>query len=158
MEPSIAQVGFTVLLSLVALALFLTITFGGMFLWLSRMARQKEASARERYPDARHIDRSASFFGQESRGNAQLRGNGTLILTPSELVFEMWVVNRVMRIPLVSVTALENPTAFAGKSRFTPLLKVSYTDDQGGADSMAWQVRDLALWMRLLGEARTPGT
>ncbi len=155
MEPSFGQVVLIVVLSLVVVALFFAIAFGGAFIWLRRMARQKEASAQERYPDFRHIDRTASFFGQKSRGNAQLRGNGTLILTPSELVFEMWVINRVVRIPLASITALENPTAFAGKSRFAPLLKVSYIDDQGGADSMAWQVRDLVLWMRLLGEART---
>lgn len=147
MEPSTGQVVLIVVLSLLGAAIF----FGGALIWLRRLARQKEASARERYPDARQIDRSASFFGQESRGNAQLRGNGTLILTPSELIFEMWIVNRVFRISLASITALEQPISFAGKSRFTPLLKVSYIDEQGSADSMAWQVRDLAAWMRLLG-------
>jgi L-2-hydroxyglutarate oxidase LhgO len=67
------------------------------------VARQKEAQARERYPNARQIDRTANFFGQESRGVTQIRGNGTLILTDSDLIFEMWVPNKQLRIPLRSV-------------------------------------------------------
>jgi len=100
------------------------------------------------------IDRAASFFGQESRGATQMRGNGTLILTDTDLIFEMWVPNREFRIALRSIQSIENPTSFLGKSRFTPLLKVVYINDQGTADSMAWQVTDLSNWMRLINEAR----
>jgi hypothetical protein len=118
------------------------------------VAKQKEAHARERYPNARQIDRAASFFGQESRGATQMRGNGTLILTDSDLIFEIWAPNRQFCIPLQSIQAIENPTSFLGKSRFTPLLKVVYVNDEGTTDSMAWQVRDLGGWMRLINEAR----
>jgi hypothetical protein len=138
----------------IILVLVLAVIFGGVLVVLRNIARQKEASARERYPNARQIDRAASFFGQESRGVTQMRGNGTLILTDSDLVFEMWVPNREFRIPLRSIQAIENPNSFLGKSRFTPLLKVVYTNDQGVTDAMAWQVRDLGGWMRLINEAR----
>jgi hypothetical protein len=146
--------GFVGLL-LLALVVFFAIVFGGVFLVLRNTARQKEASARERYPDARQIDRAASFFGQESRGVTQMRGNGTLILTESDLIFEMWVPNKAFRIPLRSIQSLENPSSFLGKSRFTPLLKVVYTNEQGTMDAMAWQVPDITSWMRYINEART---
>jgi hypothetical protein len=70
------------------------------------------------------------------------------------LIFELWLPNREFRIPLRNIVTIETPTSFLGKSRFAPLLKVVYTSDQGKADSMAWQVRDLGAWMRLLDEAR----
>ena len=136
------------------LGLVFVVIFGGVFVVLRQTARRAEAGARERYPQARQVDRAASFFGQQSRGVTQLRGNGTLILTDTELVFEQWVTNQVFRIPLRSIQAIENPTSFLGKSRFAPLLKVVYTNEQGATDAMAWQVPDLGGWMRLLTEAR----
>ena len=146
-------VGFVIMLVL-GLLVFFVVLFGGIVVVLRNIARQKEASARERYPAARQIDPRASFFGQESRKGAQMRGNGTLILTDSDLIFEMWIPNKQFSIPLQSIQAIENPTWFLGKSRFTPLLKVVYINDQGATDSMAWQVADLNGWMRLINEAR----
>jgi hypothetical protein len=143
---SINIVGFVLLI--------LAVVFGVVFVVLRNIARQKEASARERYPQARQIDRAASFFGQESRGAAQVRGNGTLILTDADLIFEMWLPNREFRIPLRSIQAIENPTSFLGKSRFAPLLKVVYINEQGTTDAMAWQVPDLSRWMQLINDAR----
>ena len=149
---------FGITLSGIALVLVLllvfAVLFGGVFVVLGRTARQKEASARQRYPMAQRIDRAASFFGQQLHGVTQLRGNGTLILTDSDLIFEMWIPNTEFRIPLRSIQALENPTSFLGKSRFAPLLKVVYTNEQGSTDAMAWQVPDLSGWMRQIDEAR----
>jgi hypothetical protein len=136
------------------LILGLALVFGGVLVVLRNIAKQKEILARERYPNARQIDRTASFFGQESQGAAQMRGNGTLILTDLDLIFEMWLPNKELRIPLRNFQAIENPTSFLGKSRFTPLLKVVYINDQGKQDAMAWQVRDLSGWMRLIDEAQ----
>jgi len=137
------------------LLLVLAVVFRGVFVMLENTARQKEASARERYPNARQVDRAASFFGQKSRGATQMRGIGSLILTDSDLVFEMWVPNTEFRVPLRSIQTLENPTWFLGKSRFTPLLMVVYTNEQGTTDAMAWQVPDLSDWMRRINEARS---
>ena len=152
-ENTIGVLGLVVLLLLV-LVVFFVLVFGGVLVVLRNIARQKEARARARYPNARQIDRAASFFGQESRGGTQMRGNGTLILTDSDLIFEMWVPNKEFRIPLRSIQSLENPSSFLGKSRFTPLLKVVYTTEQGTMDAMAWQVPDLSGWMRHLNEAQ----
>lgn len=153
MEPFGSTLGITLALVL-GLVVFFVVVFGTTFMALRIIARQKEASARGRFPNARQIDRTASFFGQESRGATQMRGNGTLILTDTDLIFEMWVPNTEFRIPLQSIQAIENPTSFLGKSRFAPLLKVKYVDQQGQTDSMAWQVRDLTGWMSLINEAR----
>lgn len=150
---TLSGLGLVVVLLVVLLVFFATV-FGGTLLVLRSVARKKEASARARYPNARRIDRAASFFGQESRGRTQMRGNGTLILTDSDLVFEMWVPNKQFRIPLQKIQALENPSSFLGKSRFAPLLKVVYTGEQGTTDAMAWQVPDLSGWMRDINQAR----
>lgn len=145
---------FDLVITLVlVLTAFFVIVFGGVFLVLRNIARRKEAGAQARYPNAQLIDRAASFFGQQSHGVTQLRGNGTLILTDSDLIFEMWVPNKEFRIPLRSIHSLDNPSSFLGKSRFTPLLKVVYTNERGMTDAMAWQVPDLSGWMRLLNEA-----
>ncbi len=145
MDTAGTSIGFVIVL-----ILGFAIIFGGVLVALRKIAKQKESQARERYPNAKQIDRSASFFGQESRGITQMRGNGTLILTDSDLIFEMWLPNKQFRIPLSSIQSIENPTSFLGKSRFTPLLKVVFVNDQGIIDSMAWQVRDLSGWMRCL--------
>ena len=138
----------------VGLTLFFIVFFGGLLMILRSVALKKEADAWRRYPQARRVDRAASFFGQQSRGPGQIRGNGTLILTESELIFEMWLPRREFRIPLASIESLENPKSFLGKSRFTPLLKVVFNDQQGSKDSMAWQVRDLSGWMEQIDKAR----
>ncbi|GIW01261.1 hypothetical protein [Roseiflexus sp.] len=153
METTLAGIGQALML-LLGLAVFFALVFAGVLVVLRYTARKKEASVRERYPTARQIGR-ASFFGQESRGVAQMRGNGTLILTDSDLIFELWVPNTEFRIPLRSIQSLENPTSFLGKSRFTPLLKVVYTNAQGATDAMAWQVPDLSGWMHQINGART---
>jgi hypothetical protein len=150
---ALGGLGF-VLLLLLAFGTFFVVVFGGAFIVLKRFARQKEALAWARFPNARQIDRAASFFGQESRGVTQMRGNGLLILTDTALLFQMWVPNQEFRIPLRSIQSLENPRSFLGKSRLTPLLKVVYTNEQEVTDAMAWQVPDLAAWMRLLSAAR----
>ena len=139
---------------LAALAVFFAVVFGGALWILGRMARQKEAGARQRYPRALIIDRTASFFGQESRGATQMRGNGTLILTDSELIFEMWAPSSTFRIPLQAIQRIENPTSFLGKTRFGPLLKVQYVAEDATNEAMAWQVRDLDGWVSRINEAR----
>jgi hypothetical protein len=51
---------------------------------VSRAARKAAEAARAQYPNARHVEAGALFFGQESRGVTQMRGNGTLVFTNDE--------------------------------------------------------------------------
>jgi hypothetical protein len=115
-----------------------------VFMLLRRVARQREQAMRQRFPNARMIVRGANFFGQQSKGVIQLRGNGTLVITDTNLVFEGWMPRAEHSIPLNRITAIETPRSFLGKSIISPLLKVVYRTEAGGEDAMAWSVPDLA--------------
>lgn len=89
---------------------------------------------------------NALFFGQQSRGRGQVRGNGVLVLTPELLVFELWSPRRRFEIPVGSITAVSTPKSHLGKSRFRPLLKVEYENRGGQVDSCAWLIGNLETW------------
>ena len=133
-------------------------TFGTLaivYAVLSRAARRSEEAARREFPNAHRIEAGALFFGQRSRGAAQMRGNGTLIFAPTELVFRQWVVDREFRIPYRRIESLETPRSFLGKTQGAKLLQVNYVDGSGAQDAMAWRVRDLSATMRVIEELRT---
>lgn len=121
----------------------LLVVFTLMFLVLRSLTAQGEAAVRARYPDARLVIPSANFFGQESRGVGQLRGNGTLALTDQQIYFRKWVPVTEYTIPFASIQAIETPLAFLGKSYGRRLLKIVYLTDAGTRDSIAWYVPNL---------------
>lgn len=99
-------------------------------------------------------DESANFFGVESRGMAQVRGNGHLAASTSRILFIMWLPRRELTIPRDRVTAVERATSHLGKTMGRQLLRVRFTNDAGRPDSAAWLVRDLAAWETALGTGR----
>src|SRR5688500_13926202 len=101
---------------------FIGLIFFLVFGWLGRLSAQRGEEAQQKYPGAKAIIRGVSFFGQESHGVTQGRGNGTLILTEDKLVFERWLPRRTYEIPPASISGIETPSSFLGKSRVTPLL------------------------------------
>lgn len=130
---------FIVLIVFLGIGLTLFIVFNA----LRKVANQREAAARERFPDAVRVIRGANFFGQESKGVGQLRGNGTLVITPNEVFFELWVTKRELLISLATIQGIETPKSHLGKTYGTSLLKVVYTNEQGQPDSAAWAVANL---------------
>jgi hypothetical protein len=150
MSGNVLTVAGIVLSLLVGLA----IVFRLVFARLRRVAQRSEGDARQQYPDARLIDAGALFFGQQSRGVTQMRGNGTLIVTDSAVIFQQWVTNKEFRIPLSAIQSIENPSSFLGKWQGVPLLKINFLSDSGQADSMAWRLRDLSGVQRVIEEAR----
>jgi hypothetical protein len=122
----------------------MAVAFAAAFGWLRRLARRRYAVMMERYPNARKVIYGAHFFGQESKGVFQTRGNGTLVITDHELVFEKWVPQKEYVIPLNRIVTIEMPNSFLGKTTFTPLVKVVYRTDTGEQDAIAWSVRDAA--------------
>ena len=92
------------------------------------------------------IDESANCFGLESKGATQIRGNGCLAATRDEILFVMWIPRREIRIPRAWITSVDQAKSHLGKTMGRPLLKVSYTTDQGQPESVAWFVRDLPAW------------
>ncbi len=93
--------------------------------------------------DALCIDRSASWFGRQSQGMAQIRGNGVLVLTRKALWFRRLAPDLEITIPLESIRKISTPRSFLGKSIFRPLLRVDFVTRQGQDDAAAWYVRDL---------------
>jgi len=97
------------------------------------------------------VSESANYFGLESKGVKQIRGNGVLILTKEKLFFEMWVKPKtIVEIPINSIQKIESVKSHLRKSRFQKLLKVIFTNERRNLDSVAWLVRDLGDWMQFL--------
>ncbi|TFG03769.1 MAG: hypothetical protein EU542_00935 [Promethearchaeota archaeon] len=94
--------------------------------------------------------RGANFFGQESKGLGQIRGNGVLLLTNKELYFGMWTPKKDLKIPIVAIKSIENPKSFLGKSVLRKLLKINFINDGDDLDAAAWYVKDLVSWTQEL--------
>jgi len=87
----------------------------------------------------------ANLFGVKSLGAKQLRGNGALVLTATELYFLRALPKTEYRILLTDITGITLPKSFNGKTVFRPLLCVHFRDT-AGEDAMAWAVRDPESW------------
>jgi hypothetical protein len=95
---------------------------------------------------------NVNFFGQETKGLGQMRGNGCLILTNTELYFEMWWPKRTLKVPRHLISNVENPPPkwHLKKTKNRPLLKIHFTNEQGYEDSAAWIVPELEQWISSL--------
>ncbi len=117
-----------------------------------RGVREAEVAERLKGDTILFQDRSANFFGQESRGRTQVRGNGILTVTDKGVHFLMWVPRRETAIPTASITGIEHVRSHLGKAIARKLLKVGYTNDEGRPDSGAWYTRDLDAATRAVEE------
>ncbi|MBN1150391.1 hypothetical protein JXA84_04115 [candidate division WOR-3 bacterium] len=91
-------------------------------------------------------DTFANFFGIQSKGLRQIRGNGKLVLDQEFLYFRMLLPKRVIRIPVNAIIKAEESLSHLKKTKAAPLLKVTFQNDEGSIDSAAWLVRDLSSW------------
>jgi hypothetical protein len=114
------------------------------------VAKAKELLERYKGRNILALKYGANFFGQESLGYTQVRGNCSLIIMGDEIVSEMWLPKRILRIPAASVISFETPKSYLGKSRGVRLLKVVFTNENGLKDSAAWRVRNLDETVQLL--------
>ena len=92
----------------------------------------------------------ANFFGIESLGVIQVRGNGILLLTDTDLVFGMFRPTRDFLIPLALIEKIELEESHLTKTVFQPLLKVHFTTEKGDADSVAYWVANPTEWKNVL--------
>jgi hypothetical protein len=142
-------------MSPLAIVILVLAVIGGV-LWLvfsqlRRILTRRAQAMRERFPTAEVIISGANLFGQESKGVAQIRGNGTLVVTDSEIVFERLLPRTEFRIPRAQIESIETPKQFRGKlAGGQPLLKVNYRNESGETDAMAWWVRDVESLKQLL--------
>ncbi|MCD6163428.1 MAG: hypothetical protein J7K40_13590 [candidate division Zixibacteria bacterium] len=90
-------------------------------------------------------DLGASFFGQESKGLKQIRGNGALILTEMELWFGLAMPERELVIPTANIKSVRLTRRHLGKTVFRPLLCVDISS-RSGEDTIAWHVKNPKKW------------
>lgn len=92
------------------------------------------------------IETDANFFGLESRGILQIRGNCLLLLTKKELVFGLFKPATDITIPLSSITFIDVVKWHLNKNASKPLLKVFFTNQDGVKDSVAWLIDNPQHW------------
>ena len=97
-----------------------------------------------------YFSKEVNFFGQESAGRAQMRGNGSLLLTPDELHFLRWIPKKDIIIPLNDIENIERVNSFLGKKKNNELLKVEFNNHQGKKDSAAWLLDNMHAWEQVI--------
>lgn len=90
---------------------------------------------------------NANFFGKQSKGGKQIRGNGALILTKYEIYFFRAVPFKKYKIPLKSVLKVSLPNSFNGKSVFSKLLCIQYKTGSE-LEAVAWAVKNPEAWKK----------
>ena len=87
-----------------------------------------------------------NFFGLESWGLKQVRGNGILVLTEKELFFGMFKPAKDISIPINSIKQITtSEKSHLKKKSIMRLLKIIFTQN-GKDDVAAWQVTDIDDW------------
>lgn len=87
----------------------------------------------------------ANFFGEKSKGGKQIRGNGALVLTKSQLVFIRAMPFKEYILSIESITQVKMPNSFNGKSVLSKLLCVHF-NVEGAEDSIAWAIKNPEIW------------
>jgi hypothetical protein len=82
----------------------------------------------------------------QSQPGRLVSGNGALILTKQELVFEQRMPNRLLRIPRASIVEISTPRPF-GLKIFPKLLKIAWSTETGTQDTLVLKVKDVDGWV-----------
>lgn len=97
-----------------------------------------------------YFSKEVDFFGQKSAGRTQIRGNGSLLLTPEKLHFLRWVPKKNIIIPLDNIENIERVNSFLGKNKKVDLLKIEFSNNQGVKDSAAWLLDNMHVWEKVI--------
>ena len=97
-----------------------------------------------------YFSKEVNFFGQKSAGRSQVRGNGSLLLTPDELHFLRWMPKKNIVIPLDDIENIESVNSFLGKSKNKELLKIEFNNQKGESDSAAWLLENMHAWEQVI--------
>lgn len=153
------EVALLVVVILAVVALVVAVAFFAIARPLRRLKAERMAEARAMLgaEGIVFLDPGAAFFGQSSLGMSQVRGNGCLAVSRDTVLFLMWVPEREFRVAVAAIRRIETSKSHLGKSKFRPLLKLTFAGRDGGEDSMAWWVRDLAQAKAALKESTRGG-
>ncbi len=133
MSPTELLVLLTAVFGVILLVLF------AVFSWVKNLAQQRTAVLITDYPDHIWVEQ-ANYFGRQSAGMMQIRGNCTLLLTRDALISDLWKPQKRTIIPLNSITKITLPRSFLGKSKGQRLLRVDFSTENQ-PDAIAWLVR-----------------
>jgi hypothetical protein len=97
-----------------------------------------------------YFSREVNFFGQKSEEGLNIKGNGSLLLTPDQLHFKKWIPDQDLIIPLKNIKNVERVDSFMGKSKNRPLLKIDFNNKDGKMDSAAWLLDNMHNWENVL--------
>ncbi len=119
---------------------------------LEKIFKKRINEIHEKYDDKKIllVDDISNFFGLESSGVWKIRGNGVLLVTVEDLFFGMWKPKKDLLIPVKSIIEFSNPKSHVHRSILKPLLKITFTNENGDIDSAAWYVRKLNDWNSVL--------
>ncbi len=130
-----------------------------LILFLRRLSRKALTQAMENWESEGVIlsERVSNFFGRESAGYAQVRGNCAFLLTEAGLRHLMWSPRRQLTINWDKVRKAEKVKYHLGKTKLRHLVKVHFINEKGEPDSAAWYVRNVELWIEAInGRAQAP--
>ncbi len=97
-----------------------------------------------------YFSREVNFFGQKSEDGLNIRGSGSLLLTPDQLHFKKWLPDQDLIIPLEDIINVERVDSFMGKSKNKTLLKIDFNNENGEIDSAAWLLDNMHNWENVL--------
>ncbi len=143
------------ILELVIVLSVLVFGVTGLTVWLRSVFREMREEVKKRFRRKKILRRHnfAGFFGLESLGHSQVRGNGILVLGEDELYFAKALPRRETVIPLASITDVSNPRSHLGKSNVVKLLRVEFKI-QSKQDAAAFAVDDVEAWTAAVEDAR----
>jgi hypothetical protein len=119
--------------------------------WIRKLRNEAVNALREAVGGEKvfHVE-DCNFFGRQSRGYAQVRGNGLLALTDRGIHFRMFLPRRYLFIPLEDVGSVSVAGSFLGKSRGRKILRVDFRTSGGGDDACGWLVPSPGWWVEAL--------
>ena len=144
------------IIELVIFLSFFAFGGGGLIFWLKSVFRKRRDEVEKRFQGKKIIlqHNFAHFYGLESLGHFQAKGNGVLAMTKEELYFLKALPRREFKVPVKTITGISNPRSHLGKTNVAKLLRVDFIID-GRQDAIAWMVGgDVEKWTRAVQDAR----
>jgi hypothetical protein len=140
-----------IFLSVVLGLALLSGTLALIFAWTRRLRSQAISTLRvDAGLEKVYNVEGCNFFGRQSKGYRQFRGNGVLALTDKGIHFRMLLPRKYLFVPLGFIKEVSNPRSFLGKYKAKDLLRVDFTNDAGKEDACAWLVGHLGWWNEAL--------
>ncbi|ADO77458.1 hypothetical protein [Halanaerobium praevalens] len=97
-----------------------------------------------------YFSKKVNFFGQKSATKSQIRGNGSLLLTPDKIHFLKWLPKQNLIIPLKDIENIEIVNSFLGKTKKQNLLKIDFKNKEQEIDSAAWLLDNMKIWKKVI--------